>query len=94
MATGSDVRDILSLSGGSNPAPGGSSNRRGAARRSGPPGAAALKKPGRVDGMTRELYALLGDNVPSLAIAQAHTGPGAAKFRPKFKRRPQKSRAW
>lgn len=77
MATSRDVRDIMQLG----PAPSAASsssllqpapsNRRGG----GPPGPPAK----RLDGITRELYALMGDNQPALALAQP--------VKPKFKER-------
>jgi DNA methyltransferase 1-associated protein 1 len=101
MASSSDVRDIFSL-----PAPGSgaSSSRRAAPARRGPPtapgasgsgkAAAGAKKP---DGLTRELYALLGDSVPSLAIARAEfedAQAAKARLKPKFKKRPMKAKQW
>lgn len=76
MATSRDVRDIMQLGPGPaastssllQPAP---SSRRGG----GPPGPPAK----RLDGITRELYALIGDNQPALALAQP--------VKPKFKER-------
>ncbi|GAA5866151.1 hypothetical protein JCM3774_004099 [Rhodotorula dairenensis] len=74
--TSRDVRDIMQLG----PAPSASSSsllqpapssRRGG----GPPGPPAK----RLDGITRELYALIGDNQPALALAQP--------VKPKFKER-------
>lgn len=74
--TSRDVRDIMQLG----PAPTASSSsllqpapssRRGG----GPPGPPAK----RLDGITRELYALIGDNQPALALAQP--------VKPKFKER-------
>lgn len=74
--TSRDVRDIMQLG----PAPAASSSsllqpapssRRGG----GPPGPPAK----RLDGITRELYALIGDNQPALALAQP--------VKPKFKER-------
>ncbi|KAN0065675.1 swr complex subunit [Thecaphora frezii] len=65
----------------------------------GPPGSAKPAKP-KLDGMTRELFALLGDNAPSLAMAQGLAGSimgaadGKGGFRPKFKRRPGKAKRW
>jgi DNA methyltransferase 1-associated protein 1 len=54
-----------------------------------------------MDGISRELYALLGDNTPSLTFAQSHIGDGlgsstggAGRFMPKFKKRPQKVQKW
>ncbi|GAA5980260.1 hypothetical protein JCM10908_001592 [Rhodotorula pacifica] len=74
--TSRDVRDIMQLG----PAPSASSSsllqpapsvRRGG----GPPGPPTK----RLDGITRELYALIGDNQPALALAQP--------VKPKFKER-------
>jgi DNA methyltransferase 1-associated protein 1 len=56
MATQSDVRSILGLP--SAPPP------------SAPKPAPRLKKAKRPDGITRELYALIGDNAPTLALAR------------------------
>lgn len=54
-----------------------------------------------MDGISRELYALLGDNTPSLTFTQAGlggdvglSGSGKGKFMPKFKKRPQKVQGW
>ena len=77
MGTSRDVRDILEI--GSGPAAP-SALALQPPRRSGPPDPRA-KRP---DGITRELYALIGDNAPSLALAQA--------VKPKFKERVKQSR--
>ncbi|GAA5923021.1 Swc4p [Sporobolomyces koalae] len=70
--TSKDVRDIMQLG----PAPTASSGLSvPPTKRSGPPGP-PVKRP---DGITRELYALIGDNAPSLAMAQP--------VKPKFKER-------
>jgi DNA methyltransferase 1-associated protein 1 len=59
------------------------------------------KKKQKMDGISRELYALLGDNTPSLTFGQGGLGGdlgssslGKGKFMPKFKRRPQKVQGW
>ena len=70
--SGRDVRDILELS---QQAPPSSSSLQPPRRTGGPPDP-RVKRP---DGITRELYALIGDNAPSLALA--HT------VKPKFKER-------
>ncbi|WFD30324.1 swr complex subunit [Malassezia sp. CBS 17886] len=93
-----DVRDILSLPNRAGPA-GGPSR---AAARAPPqlPGDARPKQ--RPEGMSRELYALLGPNAPSLVMAGHGAGgavmtldgienadaTGARAFQPKFTRRP------
>lgn len=64
-----DVRDIMEL--GQAPA----STSQPARRLAGPPD----PRQKRPDGITRELYALIGDNAPSLALAQT--------VKPKFKER-------
>ncbi|KAL8283658.1 hypothetical protein RQP46_005453 [Phenoliferia psychrophenolica] len=72
--TSRDVRDILEL--GSAPgAPTGLALQPPRRTGGGPPGP-PVKRP---DGITRELYALIGDNAPSLALAQS--------AKPKFKER-------
>lgn len=96
MATGSDVRDILSLpQQGSSQAPSSSlpHSQNHAQQRK--------KKKPKMDGISRELYALLGDNTPSLTFTQAGlggdvgaSGSGKGKFMPKFKRKPQKVQGW
>ncbi|GAA5870288.1 hypothetical protein JCM16303_001950 [Sporobolomyces ruberrimus] len=74
--TSKDVRDIMQLG----PAPGSSTGLSvPPTKRSGPPGPPA-KRP---DGITRELYALIGDNAPSLAMAQ----PVKPKFKERIKSR-------
>jgi DNA methyltransferase 1-associated protein 1 len=65
-----DVRSILNL-----PAAGPSAPRE---RKS----AAGPRKP---DGISRELYALIGDNAPSLAEAQASIAAVKYRDRPKLK---------
>ncbi|PWN40910.1 hypothetical protein IE81DRAFT_315946 [Ceraceosorus guamensis] len=107
MATRSDVRDIFSLpdrTGASSSKPSkrttnGPSNISSSTS-SGPPGLLSTKskssKP-KVDGMTRELYALLGDNAPTLNVSHAVVAGGhneMFKFRPKFKKRPNKAQKW
>jgi DNA methyltransferase 1-associated protein 1 len=69
--TSQDVRSILNL-----PAAGPSTAP--APRRS----AAGPRKP---DGISRELYALIGDNAPSLAEAQASIAAVKYRDRPKLK---------
>ncbi|CDU24489.1 related to SWC4-component of the Swr1p complex [Sporisorium scitamineum] len=107
-----DVRDILSLPerSGSRPsfsahASGSSSrNRKSSSSHNNNPhpsaAASASRQKPKYDGMTRELFALLGDNAPTLAMAQgldADGKPGmgmGALFKPKFKRRKEKARQW
>jgi len=71
--TSQDVRSILNL-----PLAGPSGSGSSAPRRS----AAAPRKP---DGISRELYALIGDNAPSLAEAQASIAAVKYRDRPKLK---------
>lgn len=71
--TSKDVRDILQLGSAPSSAP---------IKRSGPPVPSTTKRP---DGITRELYALIGDNAPSLAIQQA-----TSIVQPKFAQRLKK----
>lgn len=71
--SGRDVRDILEIQQQQPPT---SSSSLQPPRRSGGPPDPRVKRP---DGITRELYALIGDNAPSLALA--HT------VKPKFKER-------
>jgi DNA methyltransferase 1-associated protein 1 len=68
MASANDIRDILSL-------PREPSTSTAVPRKSGGPGT-GLRKP---EGISRELYSLLGDNVPTLVAQFA---------RPKFKQKP------
>lgn len=79
MGTSRDVRDILEL--GQAPGPPAANLSLQPPRRSGAgPPDPRHKRP---DGITRELYALIGDNAPSLALAQA--------VKPKFKERVKRS---
>jgi len=71
--TSKDVRDILQLGSAPSSAP---------IKRSGPPVPSTTKRP---DGITRELYALIGDNAPSLAMQQQ-----ASIVQPKFAQRLKK----
>ncbi|UZJ56179.1 hypothetical protein CBS101457_005499 [Exobasidium rhododendri] len=100
MATGSDVRDILSL-------PQQSSQAQSSSQALSTPSNAQhhqqqrKKKKQKMDGISRELYALLGDNTPSLTFSQGGlagdvggSGTGKGKFMPKFKRKPQKVQSW
>ncbi|GAA5850157.1 hypothetical protein JCM8547_001025 [Rhodosporidiobolus lusitaniae] len=73
MASARDVRDIMQL--GPGPSAGPSMSLQPTKRSSGPPGP-PQKRP---DGITRELYALIGNNAPTLALAQP--------VKPKFKER-------
>ncbi|GAA5887666.1 hypothetical protein JCM5296_004452 [Sporobolomyces johnsonii] len=74
--TSRDVRDIMQL--GPAPSPSSGLSLQPTKRSSGPPGP-PQKRP---DGITRELYALIGDNAPSLALAQ----PVKPKFKERIKR--------
>ena len=69
--TSQDVRSILNLP------------------QAGPSSASAPKKLAKVarkpDGISRELYALIGDNAPSLAEVQASTAAVRYRDRPKLK---------
>jgi DNA methyltransferase 1-associated protein 1 len=69
--TSRDVRDIMSIS---EPAA-----SPGIGLQAPPPRRAGQQREKRPDGITRELYALMGDNAPSLALAQS--------TKPKFKER-------
>lgn len=69
--TSSDVRAILNL-----PQTAGASTV--ASRK-------ASQLPKKPDGISRELYALIGDNAPSLAEAQASLAATKNKFKPKLK---------
>lgn len=103
MATRSDVRDILSLPGRSKQplstegpqAATSASGGSAAPKRNNP--SSKVPKP-KLDGISRELYALLGDNAPSLSMGP--DGPFGivsgvrGKFMPKFKRRPHKAQRW
>lgn len=108
--TSNDVRDILSLPGRSGSRPSSSSaqasssssrNRKASSSHNNPhPSTASTsrQKP-KYDGMTRELFALLGDNAPTLAMAHGLDPEGkghgvGALFKPKFKRRKEKVKQW
>lgn len=102
--TSNDVRDILSLpeSSGSRPSGSSSSRNRKASGSNPHPSiaASASRSKPKYDGLTRELFALLGDNAPTLAMAQSlglesksASGVGAL-FKPKFKRRKEKVKSW
>lgn len=110
QASARDARDILNLpakagqSSASGPGVSSTSSRPPTAptNNQGPP---TLKKPTqgrykRADGIHKELQALLGDNAPSLAVAQSEAkamlaGPENSRgFRPKFKRKERKPRGW
>lgn len=82
IMTSKDVRDIMQLG----PAPTGGLSTGG--KRSGGPPVPQLSRQPRPDGITRELYALIGDNNPSLAMLGQ---PALAK--PKFKERNSSSAA-
>lgn len=72
--TSQDVRSILNLPQAGPSAPSASSS----SKRSAP----QHRKP---DGISRELYALIGDNAPSLAEAQASIAAVKYRDRPKLK---------
>lgn len=74
--TSRDVRDILEL--GAAPSPG-LQPAASSSRPSGPPGPPAK----RLGGIARELFALIGDNAPTLALAQ----PVKPKFKERTKQR-------
>ncbi|KAE8270897.1 hypothetical protein A4X09_0g1460 [Tilletia walkeri] len=115
-----DVRDVLGISGGAskeassrsnqlaNNSNGNNSNKGAPSRSRGPP-TQTQARPARPEGITRELYALLGDNAPSLSLAASAGGGfgigssdlvggggggGAKKFRPKFQRKLRPVRKW
>ena len=101
MATGKDVRDIFAIQGQASSSTN-SGIRSSTANRNnvGNPSHPNKKKKTKVDGISRELYALLGDNTPSLTFAQGsggvNSGSGgesqeSGRFMPKFKKRPQNS---
>ncbi|GAA5994970.1 Swc4p [Rhodotorula paludigena] len=71
-----DVRDILEL--GAAPSPSTSLRPAPSSRPSGPPGPPAK----RIGGIARELFALIGDNAPPLALAT----PTKPKFKERIKR--------
>ncbi|GAA6001875.1 hypothetical protein JCM10207_002360 [Rhodosporidiobolus poonsookiae] len=76
MASARDVRDIMQLG----PTASASSLMQ-PTKRSGPPKLPAKRQ----DGITRELYALIGDNAPTLALAQP--------VKPKFKERKRREKS-
>ncbi|SPO22755.1 related to SWC4 - component of the Swr1p complex [Ustilago trichophora] len=110
MASSNDVRDILSLperSGGqsssSAQASGSGSasrNRKSSSSHNSnphPSAASTSRSKPKYDGMTRELFALLGDNAPTLAMAHGLDTKGkglGGSFKPKFKRRKERARQW
>ncbi|KAK0531395.1 swr complex subunit [Tilletia horrida] len=104
-----DVRDVLGINGASKEAGPSKQNQRASgssSSRSKPQGAPPSSQPrasSRPEGVTRELYALLGDNAPSIALAATAAGApgvgtdvdaGGKKFRPKFQRRLKPARKW
>ncbi|SPC61184.1 related to SWC4 - component of the Swr1p complex [Ustilago sp. UG-2017b] len=110
--TSNDVRDILSLPERSSSRPSSSAqasgsssrNRKSSSSHNSNPhpssvAAASRQKP-KYDGMTRELFALLGDNAPTLAMAQGLDAEGkhglgvGGLFKPKFKKRKEKAKQW
>ncbi|PWZ00992.1 hypothetical protein BCV70DRAFT_199353 [Testicularia cyperi] len=104
--TSNDVRDILSLPErpGSRPSSSShasaSSSRHRKAANPHPSSAAAARQRPKYEGITRELFALLGDNAPTLAMTQGIGAEGkptagvGAILKPKFKRKKEKARAW
>ncbi|GAA5949545.1 hypothetical protein JCM3765_002698 [Sporobolomyces pararoseus] len=96
--TSKDVRDIMQLGPAPTPSSGSSGlivppSNSSSSKRSGPPlqGGAAHKRP---DGITRELYALIGDNSPSLQLAGLFLPGGGGlevNKKPKFKERKLKN---
>jgi DNA methyltransferase 1-associated protein 1 len=104
MASGKDVRDILAIPQGQPSSSTSNGNRSGGITNRNNVGSSHpnKKKKPKVDGISRELYALLGDNTPSLTFAQgAGLGSGSGgesqesgRFMPKFKKRPQKTQKW
>ncbi|GAA6050472.1 hypothetical protein JCM3770_002613 [Rhodotorula araucariae] len=81
--TSRDVRDILEL--GAAPSPG-LQPAASSSRPSGPPGPPAK----RLGGIARELFALIGDNAPTLALAQ----PVKPKFKERVKQRERSVVRW
>lgn len=74
MASSKDVRDILNLPAAAAPLPPSMSSR---------PAAISRPKPAkRPDGITRELFALMGGNAPALALGQ----PVKPQFKERYKR--------
>ncbi|SPO24929.1 related to SWC4 - component of the Swr1p complex [Ustilago trichophora] len=110
MASSNDVRDILALPERSGARPSSSAQASGSGsssrnRKSSsshnsnphPSAASTSRSKPRYDGMTRELFALLGDNAPTLAMAHGLDAEGkglGGLFKPKFKRRKEKARQW
>lgn len=103
-ASGKDVRDILNLPQRQQNDPSSSTQATASTSRppTGPPTQKTKAKP-KIDGITRELHALLGDNAPSLAVAHTEAramlgqdgASGTARgFRPKFKRKEKKATGW
>ncbi|KAL9938759.1 hypothetical protein V8E36_002478 [Tilletia maclaganii] len=103
-----DVRDVLGITDASKEAGSSSSKDRktvSTSTRSKPPPyqTTSQRNTSRPEGITRELYALLGDNAPRISLSvtavgapKSNTEPGAGgkKFRPKFQRRLKSARRW
>jgi len=83
MASSRDVRDIMNLGAAPSPQPPSMSAAPGQNR-------AQVKKAKRPEGITRELFALMGGNAPALALAQ----PVKPKFKDRFKPRAGPSVKW
>ncbi|EST10111.1 SWR1-complex protein 4/DNA methyltransferase 1-associated protein 1 [Kalmanozyma brasiliensis GHG001] len=97
--TSNDVRDILSLPERSGSRPSSSAQASSSRNRKSNPHPSTSRQKPKYDGMTRELFALLGDNAPTLAMAHGLDAgkPGVGMggmFKPKFKRRAQPTRSW
>lgn len=110
--TSNDVRDILSLPERSGSRPSSSAQASSSSSRNRKSSsshnnnlhpsavASASRQKPKYDGMTRELFALLGDNAPTLAMAQGLDAEGkhglgfGGLFKPKFKKRKEKARQW
>lgn len=91
MASAQDVRDILEIPAD---AAGTSASASASASAAAAPSGNAVARPRpRVDGISRELYALLGSNAPSLALAPERPGAKSAgkKYNPRV-RKEQKAR--
>ncbi len=82
MASSKDVRDIMNLGAAPSPQPPSMSAP--------PPTRQQPKKVKRPEGITRELFALMGGNAPALALAQ----PVKPKFKERFKPRAGPSVKW
>lgn len=93
MTSKNDARDILSL--GSNSSSNTNSKSSKSSKKTAKPSSTTRATE---LGISRELYALLGDNAPSLSLNPNNLNnpllPKGKNFKPKFKRKPTKAKKW